>query len=275
MQLQYKKLGIVKKYILLHEERTQFNGIKNENFSEAQIEVECLESVNNMPCFKVSMKNFKQSNTEGMYKWVGDLHTLRKEVIFTLNEQGQIGEVQNLNSITYNWPWIRQDIRKQHAKEKYAEMIEKGIEKVLQNNKQFSSTLRFTMPYLLLFSGINNKEFKENESAIGYRELPNFLNVKKVPIITTEKITNIDSEKKQFLIEVEGKIDEMEFEQDKISRLIKILKNRPRVPTLVQLKYTEKHLLDQDHWPLQSMCLSLAYIPGTLYREEKTILKLM
>lgn len=35
------------------------------------------------------------------------------------------------------------------------------------------------------------------------------------------------------------------FEQDKVTAMIRILKNRPRVPTLLELNYIERYLLEE------------------------------
>ena len=58
------------------------------------------------------------------------------------------------------------------------------------------------------------------------------------------------------------------FEQDKVTAMIRILKNRPRVPTLLELNYIERYLLEE--WPgPNKVCVCLWLRSGTLYREEK------
>ena len=63
------------------------------------------------------------------------------------------------------------------------------------------------------------------------------------------------------------------FDQETVTSLIKALKNSLRIPTQVKVNYIEKYLFDENHWPIQILNMSLIQIPGTLYREEKTILK--
>lgn len=271
MLLKYQKIGTIKRYGFLREEYNAFQGLKNENNTEAILEVEYLYDIEEKPCFRVSISNYKQSNAKGLFRWVGDLHELRNEVLFSLNKQGQIDTVLNQSHINQNWNRIKKEVKNNHQGEKYAEMLFSGVEDLLKDNKRFSSSLRFAMPYLLLFSGINNKDLSDTESINGYREMPNFLNTKTLPIITEEKL--ILSDLKKYEVEVTGKVDTENFEQDKITSMITILKNRPRVPTLVELNYFEKYTLDENHWPTQAMCMSMAFIPGTLIREEKTIIK--
>ncbi|MNT66768.1 hypothetical protein D3C72_2048560 [compost metagenome] len=92
-----------------------------------------------------------------------------------------------------------------------------------------------------------------------------------IPINTVETLTELEDGKIQ--IEVQGTIDDEKFEQEKVTAMIRILKNRPRVPTQLQLGYIERYRLDEWPWSEQSMCMSIAEIPGTLYREERNILK--
>ncbi|MDP9959441.1 hypothetical protein [Chryseobacterium lathyri] len=271
MQVNIENKGEYRKYTFLREERYQFQGLRNENYIEAELKVTLTSIENEKPVFTVEMPFYKQSNKDGMYKWVGDLHQLRKKIVCTLNENGQLGEIINLTEVQNQWREIKPKIILKHRSEKYRELFIKGVEELLEDGERLAEALRFAMPYQLLFPGIHFKEFKKNEIINGYRELPNFIAAKSVPITTEERISELEDGRYQ--IDVKGSIDEDNFEQDKVTAMIRILKNRPRVPTLLQLNYIERYLLEEWPWSEQSMCMSLAQIPGTLYREEKNILK--
>ncbi|REC78651.1 hypothetical protein DRF60_09400 [Chryseobacterium elymi] len=271
MQVNIENKGEFRKYTFLREERYQFQGLRNENYIEAELKVTLTSIENDKPVFTVEMPFYKQSNKDGMYKWVGDLHELREKIVCTLNENGQLGKIINLTDIQNKWREIKPKIVLKHRSEKYREIFIKGVEELLEDGGRLAEALRFSMPYQLLFPGIHFKEFKKNEIINGYRELPNFIAAKSVPITTEERISELEDGRYQ--IDVKGSIDEDNFEQDKVTAMIRILKNRPRVPTLLQLNYIERYLLEEWPWSEQSMCMSLAQIPGTLYREEKNILK--
>lgn len=271
MQVNIENKGEFRKYTFLREERYQFQGLRNENYIEAELKVTLTSIENDKPVFTVEMPFYKQSNKDGMYKWVGDLHELREKIVCTLDENGQLGKIINLTDIQNKWRAIKPKIVLKHRSEKYREIFIKGVEELLEDGERLAEALRFSMPYQLLFPGIHFKEFKKNETINGYRELPNFIAAKSVPITTEERISELEDGKYQ--IDVKGSIDEDNFEQDKVTAMIRILKNRPRVPTLLQLNYMERYLLEEWPWSEQSMCMSLAQIPGTLYREEKNILK--
>ncbi|WP_282631035.1 hypothetical protein [Empedobacter sedimenti] len=263
--------GEYRHYTFLREERYQFQGLRNENYIEAELKVTLLKVKEDQSIFRVEMPLYKQSNSEGAYQWVGDLHELRERIICTLNENGQLGEILNLDEIQEKWTEIKPNVIKVHKDEKYKAIFIKGIDELLQNGEQLAHALRYAMPYQLLFPGIHTKDFKKNEAVKGYREIPNFIATKNIPVITNESI--IDLENGRYQIDVKGTIDEDKFEQDKVTNMIRLLKNRPRVPTLVELNYIERYLLEEWPWSEQSMCMSLVQIPGTLYREEKNILK--
>ncbi|MGV0923002.1 hypothetical protein [Empedobacter tilapiae] len=263
--------GEYRHYTFLREERYQFQGLRNENYVEAELKVTLLKMKEDHPIFRVEMPLYKQSNSEGTYQWIGDLHELRERIICTLNENGQLGEILNLEEIQEKWIEIKPKVIKVHKDEKYKAIFIKGIDELLQNGEQLAHALRYAMPYQLLFPGIHTKDFKKNEAVKGYREIPNFIATKNIPVTTNESIK--DLENGRYQIDVKGVIDENKFEQDKVTNMIRILKNRPRVPTLVELNYIERYLLEEWPWSEQSMCMSLVQIPGTLYREEKNILK--
>lgn len=271
MQVTAENKGEYRQYTFLREERYQFQGLRNENFIEAELKITLTSIENEKPVFTVEMPFYKQSAKDGMYKWVGDLHQLREKIVCTLDENGQLGKIINLIDIQNKWREIKPKIILKHRSEKYREIFIKGVEELLEDGVRLAKALRFSMPYQLLFPGIHFKEFKKNEVITGYRELPNFIAAKSVPITTEEKISELEDGRYQ--IDVKGNIDESNFEQDKVTAMIRILKNRPRVPTLLQLNYIERYLLEEWPWSEQSMCMSLAQIPGTLYREEKNILK--
>ncbi len=271
MEIGKEHTGEFREYSFLREERSQFQGLRNENYIEAGIKVTFLTGENATSVFKIEMPFYKQSNTKSVYQWVGDLHELKSEIICTLNEDGQLGRILNMDTIRHKWMALKPELKIQHKEERYSAMFISGIDHLLENDHRLSESLRFSMPYLLLFPGIIHREFKKNEIIKGYRELPNFIAAKIVPVDTEEKLTELDNGRYQ--IDVTGSINEEKFEQDKVTAMIRILKNRPRVSTQVQLKYQERYLLEDWPWSEQSMCMSLAEIPGTLYREEKNILK--
>ncbi|SHH32559.1 hypothetical protein SAMN05421866_2609 [Chryseobacterium oranimense] len=271
MQINIENKGEYRKYTFLREERYQFQGLRNENYIEAELKVTLSSIENDKPVFTVEMPLYKQSNKDGMYKWVGDLHELREKIVCTLDENGQLGKIINLTDIQNKWREIKPKIILKHRSEQYREIFIKGVEELLEDGNRLAEALRFAMPYQLLFPGIHFKEFKKNQIINGYREIPNFIAAKSVPITTEERISELEDGRYQ--IDVKGSIDENNFEQDKVTAMIRILKNRPRVPTLLQLNYMERYLLEEWPWSEQSMCMSLAQIPGTLYREEKNILK--
>lgn len=271
MQVNIENKGEHRNYTFLREERYQFQGLRNENYIEAELKVTLTSFDNEKPIFTVEMPFYKQSNKDGMYKWVGDLHQLREKIVCTLDENGQLGKIINLTEVQNKWREIKPKIVLKHRSEQYREIFIRGVEELLEDGERLAGALRYAMPYQLLFPGIHFKEFKKNEIINGYRELPNFIATKSVPIITEEKISELEDGKYQ--IDVKGSIDENNFEQNKVTAMIRILKNRPRVPTLLQLNYMERYLLEEWPWSEQSMCMSLAQIPGTLYREEKNILK--
>jgi len=273
MIFQHKDILEARKYYWLKEERNQFQGVQNENFVEAFLVVNKLKDYANRPCFSIAMPNYKQSNTDGMFMLVGSLHELRSKVVFTIDDEGKLDKVWNLQEIENKWLEVKNKLDKNFLKRNpHAEGILNQVEELITDRQRFSAALRYAAPYINLFPGIHRtNEAQDAEAVIGYRELPNFLAAPKVPVITNEKIVN--RENNTIEIQATGSIDKENFEQDKLTAMIRILKNRPRVPAQLQLKYEERILLDDMHWPLQNVCMSLAYVPGTLYREEKSIIK--
>lgn len=260
-------------FILLREERSQFQGLRNENFVEIHLKASAYKGENDAYRFCVEITSFKQSNANGMFKWVGDLHELREKIVFSLDKNGQLGKIHNLEDIQMKWQDLKPKIYLRHKDEQYKGLLISGVEELLQDDERLASALRYSMPYQLLFPGIQNKEFKKNEVVKGYREIPNFIATKNIPIITDEVLS--EREDGKYEINVTGKIDEEKFEQNKVTAMLRILKNRPRVPTIVELKYLERYLLEDWPWSSQSMCMSLVQIPGSLYYEEKNILKMI
>lgn len=271
MEFSTEDIGKKRKFTFLREERYRFQGFANENYVETDLEVDLLSIRDAIPVFRIKLFNYKQSNAKGAYAWVGEVHELRNELVCTLNEKGQLGSILNIEEIREKWKKIKPGLQKRYNSKQYKDIFLCGISELLEDHNRLADSLRFAHPYLLLFPGIHSKQLKKDEISNGYRELPNFLATKKVPIITDEKLTELSEGK--FQIDVTGKIDEDNFEQDKVTGMIRILKNRPRVPTRLDLGYIERYRLDEWPWSEQSMCMSIAEIPSTLYREEKNILK--
>jgi hypothetical protein len=266
-------------YHLLREERNQFNGLKNENHVEALIDVEPLSSsANKEKLFRIKIKHYKQSNVKGMYKWVRLLHPLKENLVIGTDDNGMIAQVKNIDQVREQWDKIKNRIYEEQKKEtNYDLAMMKGIRKIVNDAQHFARNLKFTYPYLYLFPPLYNKTLSDTEKTLGYRELPHLLNVKEVPIITNEYIKEYinehNLEQNKIIIEAKGEIDKDNFEQDKLTELIKIVKNRPRVPTIAKLNYMERYLYSSKGQLSQGMCISLFEVTGSIYREEKTLLR--
>lgn len=209
-------------FILLREERSQFQGLRNENFIEIHLKASAYKSENDAYRFSVEITLFKQSNANGMFKWVGDLHELREKIVFSLDQNGQLGKIHNLDDLRMKWKELKPKIFLRHKDERYKDLLISGVEELLDDDQRLSAALRYSMPYQLLFPGIQNKEFKKNEAVQGYREIPNFLAAKNIPIITDEVLS--ETEDGKYLINVTGKIDEEKFEQNKVTAMLRKLK---------------------------------------------------
>jgi len=256
-------------YKLIREEKNQFQGFLNENHIEMDLNIELIDEPQQK--FRIGIENYKQSNDKGLFKWAGDLHFVRNDVEFTL-VNGQLGEVSNLEKIKNQWQRKRLSIISDHSDEKYADIFINGVDEIVKDAVRFSEALRFASPYINLFPGIHGKNYEEEAVLNGYRELPNFLVTKTLPIVTDEQL--IRTQDGMYEINVKGNVDEKKYDNKQASTMLRILKNSPRLNTQVQLNYLERHSLDKDFWPEQSLILCVAQIPGTLYREEKTMLKL-
>lgn len=260
------------RYLFKREEDNIFLKGQLKNSLEAVLEVQLKLNPEGVQVFNLKMLNYKQSNNTGMYQWVNDLHFLRHHVEFTLDNDFQLGEIENLNNIQRLYSQNKPKLTVKNSSKRGAAGIMNEVEKILKNPQRFAHNLRFAHPYITLFSGVYGKELNMEKEAIGYRELPNFIHIKKVPIITYEKL-GVSNENFQE-VEVNGKLDKENFEQEKLTQFIQVIKNRPRVPTLLKLNYTERYKIGLDtNWPELAMCMSLAQVPGTLYQSERTMIK--
>lgn len=263
-----------KTYFVLREERHRFEGVSSENFIESYLKIKHIRTFkNNINRFDVSQYNYKQSNAKGMYKWAGDLHSLRKNLVLDIDAFGHIVNVENHYLIKMYWEELLYDIKKIHKKDPYVHYMIKNISIIMNSKKSYTNLIKYSYPFINIFPHIYNKTLSDKTEVKGYRELNSFIGSKKVPIITSEKLKEIHTGANTIEVVATGEIDQDNFKQDHVSQMIKTLKNRPRVPTQVKLNYTERYLLDSSYSPMQVMCLSLLRIPGTLYREEKTIVK--
>lgn len=272
--LKYKKTGRKRRYVLLREEKNQFQGLRNQNSCETVLEVELLEEGEQWEqLFRISTLAHRQSNKEGFFKWVYDLQPLRKEVIAKTGQAGEMLGIENMAGIKNTWNSILGRLLSEHGKEKHAAGFIKSIEKLLNDKERLVQVFKYAPPYINFFPDIFNRELRYDRPVKGYTELQGFLGTKTVPIITEGILKEYDPVKETYEVERSGTIDQEHFRQDRVTALIRLLKNRPRVPAQVKLNYSERYLFDAAHWPLQALNMSLAYVPGTLYREEKTILK--
>ena len=257
---------------MYREERAQLQGLSNDNKSTAKVTLESLV-YKNKDCFAISLSDHRQTNHKGMFGWVADLAFVKKKIVFTLNEQGFLGELQNHAQIYAGWKSAYHRIMHKHQQEKHSKATGTGIDALMKDPAQLAAALRYAPPYVSLFMGINGKEYTDAQPSAGYRLLPNFIGVKSLPVNTEEVLQPAGADSSTMDIEVTGKLDDEHIDQDKISSLVRLLRDHPRASAEVKLRYNESIKLDKDCWPVQSICMNLIVIPGFLFRQETTILK--
>jgi hypothetical protein len=276
--LQYAPIRDAQEYKLLREEKNIFNGLRNENYIEADIETRKLLNPDKPAehIFSVQVSNYKQSNAVGMYNWVGNLHSLKKNIIVGLGNHGGLATINNIGMVQAEWQHIKATLPQRKQPEKIDAIIIAGVDEVLQDEARLANMLTYSYPYINLFPPIYNQALHTTEKLLGYRELTNVIHVRKVPIITEAHIlkepTKIDTDVE---IMIRGSIDEAAFKegQQQLTRMLRLLKNRPRVPTVARLQYMERYRINKQGMVTQGMCISQLEVPGSLFRYEKTIIK--
>ncbi len=263
-----------KTYKILRQEKHFFQGIHSENAIEIIVIVEFLKQLSNgNNQFRVIQKEYQQSNQKGMYAWAKAMSPIHKEFIVNIDKNGMLTEIVNHDLITITWGELKYDLKKKFRKSDYKNQMIIGINNVLKNKILFHELMKDHYVFMLLFPTIYNECLKKEGDLKTQKTLHNFIGSRKVPIITKNKLKAVDTENNTVEIEAIGEVDNKTFRQDQVTSMIKMLKNRPRVPTTLRFNHTERYLLDKDHSPIQAMMLSLLRIPGTLYREEKTMIK--
>lgn len=270
----HKNIFASKHYTLYREERTQLRGIITENKITAEISLKLSKNVFGEDIFTVGISDYKQSNKEGLYQWVQDLLPIRKEVVFSVAENGLIGNIRNHRDIKNIFSTLIPYIIKKHSSEKNNINIGKGISLLVDDPERLAATWRYTAPYINLFAGTHGRNYRLGTEISGYRELPNFIGIKQIPIYTSEKLVKTATRKEPFYeIEIAGFLAKDRIDQGKLSALVRLLRNHPRAITDMTLRYNENHKLDSNHWTYQTICMSLVVIPGFLNRKETTILR--
>lgn len=270
----HKNISTSKHYTLYREERTQLLGIITENKITADVSLRLSKNVFGENIFTVGISDYKQSNKKGLYQWVQDLMPVRSEVIFSVDGNGLIGNIKNHQVIKNKFNTLIPFIVKKHAAEKNNINFGKGISLLMNDPERLAATWRYTAPYINLFAGTHGKNYSLGTETSGYRELPNFIGIKQIPVYTSEKLVKTATRKEPFYeIEIAGFLAKDKIDQEKLTALVRLLRNHPRAITDMTLRYNENHRLDADHWTQQTVCMSLVVIPGFLSRQETTILK--
>ncbi len=272
----HKNMPAPRHYTLYREERTQLRGIITSNKTSADISLQLSKNTFGEDIYTVGITNYKQTNKEGLYKWVQDLSPVRNEVVFSATEDGLIGNIKNHREIQNTFNALIPFIVKKHTAEKNNINIGNGISLLMDEPERLTDAWRYTNPYINLFAGIHGKSFTLEAENTGYRELPNFIGIKQIPVYTSEKLVKTVTKGEPFFeIEIEGYLAKDKIDQEKLSALVRLLRNHPRAITDMTLRYNENHLLDENHWTYQTICMSLVVIPNFLNRQETTILKVV
>lgn len=272
--LEHKNIWGPKQYFLYREERSELLGRTVENKITAEVSLELSKDFAGEKLFIVSISDYKQTNSEGLFKWVQDLMPVRKKIIFTVTENGELGSIKNHGEINNTFKEIIPWIMKKHSTDDNAEFMGKELPLLMNDAERLAESWRYAPPYINLFAGIHGKKYSKEAEVNGFRVLPSFVGIKEVPIYTKEKLIKAGSRREpEIEIEVEGVLAKDKIDQPKLSSFVKLLRDNPMAVTEMTLRYNENHILNKYHWTVQSTCMSLVVIPGFLYRQETTAIK--
>jgi hypothetical protein len=272
--LSHKDIWEPKQYFLYKEEKSELLGRTTENKITADVSVQLSKNFVGEKIFIVSISNYKQTNVEGLYKWVQDLLPIRKKIIFTVSEDGSLGNIKNHGEINNTFKEIIPWVLKKHSAEKNIEFMGKELSILMNDAERLAKSWRYAQPYINLFAGIHGKSYNKEIEVQGYRELPSFIGIKELPIYTKEKLVKDGCRRDSNIeIEVEGVLAVDKIDQEKLSSFVRLLRDNPLAVSEITLKYNENHILNEYHWTVQSTCMSLVIIPGFLYRQETTAIK--
>ena len=258
-------------YRFIKTEYSHLRALENENTTKAAMECRFLSEKNDKREYVIKTKNYRQTNTKGMFGWVNDLQMLKENLHVSLREDGLVGEILNMEQIRSKWASIKNEVIKKHSHEKRSADFAKLITKLLEDERSFTASLRYVTPYISLFSGFSKNTQKEE----CYREIPNFVGTKTIPI--KAKTAPLTAENSSTLTEIiaTGEIDKENFDQTKVTDFVRTMRDNLRARGEVQLRYTERYAFNGSLLPAQAMCMSMVVIPGFLYRNEKSFLKKM
>ncbi len=260
----------IREYQFLKKEYSHLRALENKNTTKAIIQCQLQEDKNEEKIYHIKTTNYHQENTIGLFGWVNDLQVLKEDLYVTLTKEGLLKEVLNIGEIRSKWASIRKEIIEKHSSEKRSVDFAKLITKLLEDEQRFADSLRYVTPYISLFSGFSQNTKQQK----CYREIPNFPVAKIIPIKAKATLLSNQSQTPFTEVVANGEIDRDNFDQAKVTDFVRTVRDNLRARGEVQLRYTERYAFNAGVLPEQAMCMSMVVIPGFLYRNEKTFLKM-
>jgi len=261
--------AILQRFSFLKSDYSYLQALENTNKTQAVIHCQSLGIKDGRQHYHIYTPHYKQSNTKGIFGWVNDVQFLKSNLEVSLTPEGHLEKVLNTEEIKSKWHEQKKELARKHKREKYVKGFVRMIGDLLEDEPKFTASLRYVSPYILLFSGFS----KQTQQETCYREISNFVGAKTIPIIAaTEPFTPEDTPEITE-IKVNGKIDQDNFEQEKVTAFVRTMRDNLRAKAEVQLRYSERYAFNGTPLPIQAMCMSTVVIPGFLYREEESHLK--
>ena len=272
----YKKKspGPIKRYQMLREEHSALRGLETHNVSQAKIELELIRDKDGIQHFRFDMLEYTQSNQTGLYKWVNDLCSLRKNLVIETRGDGMIGCILNIDQVKKEWSRLKPILQKEHRAEESMLKMLNAMGMVMEDGYKLADVLRYTPPFINIFPPLLDKELRETPDPEypGYREIENFVGVKSIPLLTSECVLP-EKQEDCKVVAVSGAIDRVVFEQHLVTDFVKTIRGKSEVRTEVELQYNEKYAIDWLGWPKQCLQMYAIRIPGFLYRTENVMIK--
>jgi hypothetical protein len=235
-------------YEALSRTRIRVNDHVFENEIHISVRQTVLDRSEQNSIVSVEVLSFVQTAQDAFSVLLEDLNALNKHLIFELDAEGNILQINNFQDLPNRWTLLKTELREKYGQSEEMESFFKAFDQNLGNEALLLNSMKHKGIYGVLFSGMHLQQGADNPR---FRILNQFIENVDLPLVMQAEVSAVlDNFESYQCVNCSGVLDEERLDEDAFKQALQNMTQQHYVemPSL-ELHYGELYAFRQgDGW---------------------------
>ncbi len=198
----------------------------------------------------IEVLSFAQTAQDGFSMLLEDLNGLNQHLIFEIDVEGNILQINNFHDLPDKWTNLKSKLREKYGQSNEMDEFCVAFEPNLKDADLLLTSMKHKGIYGVLFSGLNLCEFQQNNDFQRNRYIHQFIENIELPLVLHTEVSSVlDNYEVYRCVNSSGRLDEGRFDADGFKQAIRGMTNQYHLEPEPQVTCGEMYAYRQsDGW---------------------------